>query len=120
MKLNKISIEISILAVLAILTPLAAADGSSLLTPGMGMSWYNSQSQEFKDLFVWVLGGVIFIVGAAYILFTAYGATSSHYEGTFGSQEAKSRHSNTIIRNFAVLVMMIAAIMIGVSLFKWF
>jgi hypothetical protein len=121
MKVNKVKKNIlMVLGMLAVLTPLAAADGSGLLTPGMGMAWYNSQSQEFKDLFVWVLGGVIFIVGAAYILFTAYGTTASHYEGTFGSQEAKSRHSNTIVRNFAILIMMIAAIMVGVQIFKWF
>ncbi len=109
MKISMTNI-LKVMAVLAVLTPLAAADGSELLTPGMGMAWYNAQSQEFKDLMVWVIGGVLFIVGAAYILFTAFGATASHYEGTFGSQDAKSRHSNTIIRNFAILIVMIAAI----------
>ncbi len=99
---------------------LAADNSSGLLTPGMGMNWYNQQSQDFKDLMIWVFGGTLFIVGAAYILFTAFGTTASHYEGTFGSQEAKSRHSNTIIRNFAILIIMIAAIMIGLSVFKWF
>ncbi len=88
-----------VLVLLVFVAPAYAAD-DGLLTPGMGMAWYNSQSQEFKDLIVWVFGGVLFIVGAAYILFTAFGATASHYEGTFGSQDAKSRHSNTIITDF--------------------
>ena len=40
----------------------AAATNDSLLTPGMGMSWYNSQSQDFKDLMFWIFGGAIFII----------------------------------------------------------
>jgi len=57
----------------------AAAGNDSLLTPGMGMSWYNSQSQDFKDLMFWIFGGAIFITGAAYIIFSAFGATASHW-----------------------------------------
>jgi hypothetical protein len=97
-----------------------AATNDSLLTPGMGMSWYNSQSQDFKDLMFWIFGGAIFIVGAAYILFSAFGATASHYENTFGSQDAKARHSNTLLRNFGILILMIAVILIGRSIFAWF
>lgn len=99
--------------------PATAAD-NSLLNPGMGMEWYNKQSDEFKALMIWVFGGAMFIVGACYILFTAFGATASHYEGTFGSQEAKAKHTNTIIRNFAILILMIAAVMVGLSIFSWF
>ncbi len=84
MKINTQNI-LRVIAVLILLTPFAAADGSSLLTPGMGMTWFRSQSADFQNLVSWVIGGVMFIVGAAYILFTAFGATSMHYEGTFGS-----------------------------------
>jgi hypothetical protein len=106
--------------VVGLLSVPALADGSGLLTPGMGMAWYNSQSAQFKALFVWVLGGVIFIVGASYIVFTAYGATAAQAEGTFGAQEAKARHHNTLIKNFVILIGMIAVIMVGVSIFSWF
>jgi hypothetical protein len=111
----KICIVLSLMAGTA-----AAATNDSLLTPGMGMSWYNSQSQDFKDLMFWVFGGAIFIVGAAYILFSAFGATATHYENTFGSQDAKARHSNTLLRNFGILILMIAVILIGRSIFAWF
>ncbi len=108
-----------ILIVLSLITPLAAADGSSLLTPGMGMNWFHEQSSDFQNLVSWVIGGVIFIVGAAYILFTAFSATSMHCEGTFGSQEAKAKHSNALIRNFAILILMIGVIEVGIQVFKW-
>ena len=111
---------LKICIVLCILTLPAMAANDSLLTPGMGMSWYNSQSQEFKDLMFWVFGGTIFIVGAAYILFSAFGATATHYENTFGSQDAKARHSNTLLRNFGILILMIAVILVGISMFSWF
>ncbi len=113
------------LIVLAILfTPqvLAATvnDNDSLLSPGMGMAWYRAQSADFKNLLTWLFGGTIFIVGSAYILFTAFGVTSTHYENTFGSQEAKSRHGNTLLKNFGVLIGMIAVVMVGLSIFNWF
>lgn len=97
-----------------------AANNDSLLNPGMGMNWYRSQPQEFKNLVVWVFGATIFIVGAGYILFTLYGTTAAHYEGTFGSQGEKARHHNILFRNFAILILMIAIIIIALSLFGWF
>ena len=121
MKSNTKTILSGLIIFFILFLPLAsAATNESLLNPGMGMDWYRSQSQEFKNLMTWVFGGALFIVGACYILFTAFGATASHYEGTFGSQEAKSRHSNTILRNFGILILMIAVIMVGLSIFSWF
>lgn len=118
--MKKLKSIFKICIVLCMITITAAAANDSLLTPGMGMSWYNSQSQDFKDLMFWIFGGAIFIVGAAYILLSAFGATASHYENTFGSQDAKARHSNTLIRNFGILILMIAVILIGKSIFSWF
>jgi hypothetical protein len=121
MKTNTKTILSGLMIFYILFLPLvSAAANDSLLQPGMGMDWYRAQSPEFKNLMTWVFGGALFIVGACYILFTAFGATASHYEGTFGSQEAKARHSNTLIRNFGILILMIAVIMVGLSIFSWF
>lgn len=121
---NKIKKFGGLIVLLILFTPqvLAATSNNTdnLLQPGMGMDWYRAQSNEFKTLLQWVFGATIFIVGAGYILFTAYGTTASHYEGTFGSQEAKSRHNGGMVKNFVILIGMIAFIEIALSIFNWF
>lgn len=88
----------------------SAAANDSLLNPGMGMSWYGKQSAEFKDLMTWVIGGAVFIVGAAYIILTTFGAGKVQYENTFGSAEGKSHTSNALIKNFGILILMVVCV----------
>ncbi len=118
---RKFSVVIGSLIMFIIFVPVVLAENNdSLLTPGMGMDWFKKQPQDFKNLVYWVFGATVFIVGAAYILFTLYGTTASHYEGTFGSQEGKARHQSVLFRNFAILILMIAIIIIALSIFGWF
>lgn len=99
----------------------AAGSETSLLSPGMGMNWFNAQPKEFKDLIGWVLGGLIFILGLAFLVsLGGAGGKGMLDKSGFGNPEEKSRSNNALFGILLTLVGVMIFIAVGMGVFSFF
>ena len=110
------------LLLIALITNIASAAGNeSLLSPGMGMKWYDTQPQEFKDLIIWCIGGLFFILGVIFIATSGAAAGKGMLDKSgFGNPEEKSKSNSALLGIALTLVGVMILIAVGLGVFKWF
>jgi uncharacterized membrane protein len=107
------------LTVLMLITP-ALADGTSLISPGGGMKWLSEQSPEFQSMIIWIIEGAVALLGITFIVTTLGNASAAQYEGSFGSQEAKSHKYSVIVKGLIMTVVAMLLVYVGLKVFTWF
>jgi hypothetical protein len=99
----------------------SAAGNETLLQPGMGMNWFNAQPKDFKDMIMWVVGGLMFLLGLAFIISSGAAAGKGMLDKSgFGNPDEKSRSNNAMFGILLTLVGVLIFIAVGTGVFSFF
>jgi hypothetical protein len=114
----KLKTILFILTVMLFVAPVLADNG--LPGTGAGTSWYGAQSADFHTLIQKIDGAIMWVTIFAFVGVTLFQVIRVSYEGTYGSQATKAAQQEILIRNFVLLVIAVAIIIIVPSFVPWF
>lgn len=99
---------------------IAVNDSNSLLQPGMGMSWFKAQPQEFKDMIYWIMGAIMFFLLAVFLATSGIAGSSGMLDKSgFVDPNSRSRSNTALFGIFFTLIGVILFISLGLGIFKY-
>lgn len=107
--------------IIPVVTAEEEEEEDELLSTGMGMDWFRTQPQEFKDMIYWILGGLMFALGLVFIATSGIAAGKGMLDKSgFGNPEEKSKANNALFGILFMLIGVMIFIAIGTGVFSFF